>query len=129
MQHSNEVSSHDGAAAFTVMFHGLRVQCDSVEHVVEAVRALAPLEREVAVPTAVEAGTPLTGTGATSPIAIAVSELYREEPQWRRPVEIVRALRKRRVPGAKYTTVYAALRYGSFVKRNGRWNTQAAATL
>jgi hypothetical protein len=48
--------------------------------------------------------------------------LYREAPEWRRPVEIVRALRKRRVAGAKYTTVYAALRYGNFVKRNGRWN-------
>jgi hypothetical protein len=51
MQQNNEGISHaDGATAFTVVFRGLRVQCDSVEHVVEAVKALAPLEREVPVP-------------------------------------------------------------------------------
>lgn len=105
--------------AFTIQFRGMRVQCANVEQVVEAVRALSPLEREVSVPIASEAR-PIADVSA-SPIAVAVYDLFREEPRWRRPVEIVKALRKRHI-GAKYTNVYAVLRYGDFVKREGRWN-------
>jgi len=116
MQPNTEVTP-----AFVVEFRGLKVMCDSVERVVEAVTRLAPLEREVPVPRSAEAPQPLEVSGA-SPVATAIYDLYRETPQWRRPVEIVKALRKRRVPGAKYTTVYAVLRYGDFVKREGKWN-------
>ncbi len=114
--------------AFTVEFRGLKVQCDDVNHVVEAVKALAPLEygdrieREVPVP---QNDATLDIPGA-SPLATATYDLFRAEPRWRRPVEIVRELRKRRITGAKYTTVYAVLRYGDFVKREGRWNVADA---
>lgn len=118
MQNSTELTP-----AFVVEYRGIKVQCDSVEHVVETVQRLAPLEREVAVP---QANEPLPIADA-NPVATAVYDLYRAEPRWRRPVEIVKALRKRRVPGAKYTTVYAVLRYGDFVKREGRWNVGDAA--
>lgn len=112
--------------AFVVEYRGLKVGCHSIESVVEAVRALAPLEREVPVPQSAE---PITFINA-SPVATAIYDLYRAEPTWRRPVEIVKALKRQRVPGTKYTTVYAVLRYGDFVKREGRWNVKdAAATL
>ena len=112
------------AAGYTVMYRGIEVKCDSVERVVEAVNALAPLEREVPVPQHASAD---AASEAPSPVAAAVQELFVREPAWRRPIEIVKALRRQRVPGTKYTTVYAALRYGAFVKREGRWNRKDAA--
>ena len=124
MQHSSEGTQ----PAFVVEFHGLKVHCDTMEHVVTAVKALAPLEREVPVPMRtdreVAVPEPISIVGA-SPIATAVYDLYREEPRWRRPVEIVKALKKRGVR-TKYPNVYAVLRYGDFVKREGRWNTKDA---
>ncbi len=119
MQHNME-----STPAFVVEYHGIKVQCDSVEHVVETVKRLAPLEREVAVPEGTTA--PPIEFANASPVATAVYDLFRETPSWRRPVEIVKALKRKRVQGAKYTSVYAVLRYGDFVKREGRWNTKDA---
>lgn len=124
------MDSNSESPAFVVEFRGLKVQCSDVEHVVEVVKRILPLEREVAVPMRAEppqtiAAQQLTIDGA-SPVATAVYDLFRAEPRWRRPVEIVKALKKRRVAGAKYTNVYAVLRYGDFVKREGRWNTKDA---
>lgn len=123
-------TTHD--SAYIVLFRGLEVRCETIDHVVEAVRALEPLEhapvksgerveREVPVPRP----EPIQFVNA-SPVATAVYDLFRAEPTWRRPVEIVKALKRRRVPGAKYTSVYAVLRYGDFVKREGRWNVKDA---
>jgi hypothetical protein len=113
---------NESTPAFVVEFHGIKVQCDSVEHVVETVKRLAPLEREVPVPASSEA----LGVEGASPVATAVYDLFRGDASWRRPVEIVRALKRKRIQGAKYTSVYAVLRYGDFVKREGRWNVKDA---
>lgn len=117
-------------AMYTVTLRGMKVECETVEQVVEVVQALAPLQggdREVAVPTHTETPSPISmlDVGHASPVTTAVYALFRENPRWRRPIEIVKALRKQRVPGAKYTTVYAALRYGDFVKRDGEWNLKS----
>ena len=109
---------------FTVEFHGITIKCRDVEHVVETVKALVPLEREVPVPTHAEA--PIEFANA-NPIATAVYDLFRETPSWRRPVDIVKALKRKRVQGAKYTSVYAVLRYGDFEKAGGKWNLRGAA--
>lgn len=121
MPHSMQ---HD--PGYVVNFRGLEIKCADVDHVIEAVKALMPLEREVEVPTHAE---PAQDSAPAEPssIALAVQELFRESPDWRRPVEIVKALRRKRIPGTKYTTVYAALRYGRFVKREGKWNVAEAA--
>lgn len=121
MQH-NEMREPE----FTVEFRGIAIKCRDVEHVVETVKALVPLEREVAIPASAEAHAPLDVPGA-SPVATAVYDLFREQPTWRRPVEIVKALKRKRVQGAKYTSVYAVLRYGDFEKAGGKWNLRGAA--
>ena len=108
---------------FTVEFHGITIKCRDVEHVVETVKALVPLEREVPVPTHAEAPIEFANT---NPIATAVYDLFRETPSWRRPVEIVKALKKRGTR-TKYANVYAVLRYGDFDKQGGKWNLKGAA--
>ena len=114
------------AAEFVVEFRGLKVQCRDVEHVVEVVGALAPTEREVPVPQHAELPRETIEVAHANPIATAVYDVFREEPRWRRPIEVVKTLRKRGVR-AKYTNVYAVLRYGDFVKREGKWNVKDAA--
>lgn len=120
----------DATPAFTIMFRDLRVQCDTVAHVVEAVKALSPLElgdpveREVPVPMHADAAK--LDVAHASPVATAIYDMFREAPQWRRPIDIVKALKRRRIAGAKYASVYAVLRYGDFVKREGKWNLKDA---
>lgn len=121
----NSTQSHD--PGYIVKFRGLEINCADVDHVVEAVKALMPLEREVDVPTHAEPAEPAEPHEAAPDVATAVQALFREAPVWRRPVEIVKELKRKRVPGAKYTKVYAVLRYGGFVKREGKWNVAAAA--
>lgn len=115
---------------YTVVFRGLEVKCGDIAEVVSAVKALEPLEQmplragdrvEREVPVVTRAPAPIAVI-STSPVAVAVYDLFRAKPHWRRPIEIVKELKRRRVVNAKYTTVYAVLRYGDFVKREGRWN-------
>ena len=92
----------------------------------ETVKALVPLEREVPVPTSAEARDESISFANPNPIATAVYDLFRETPSWRRPVEIVKALKKRGTR-TKYANVYAVLRYGDFDKQGGKWNLKGAA--
>lgn len=114
--------------AYRVEVHGLKVECDTVEQVVEVVRRLERMDREVPLPAPQRADTttiPFAVNGA-NPVATAIYAMFRETPVWRRPVEIVKALKRKRISGAKYNSVYAVLRYGDFAKRNGRWNLKDA---
>lgn len=111
---------------YTIEYHGVTIKCQDVESVVETVKALVPLEREVPVPTHDDAATDALPVANANPVATAMYTMYRETPTWRRPVEIVKALRKYGVR-TRYANVYAVLRYGDFVKREGRWNVKDAA--
>ena len=108
-------------AEYIIEYRGLRIGVPTVEKVVEVVRTL---EREVPVPQTAEAATPRREFAASGDaLTTAVYAMFRSEPRARRPVEIVKALRKRRElkADATYQRIYGVLRHGDFEKRAGRW--------
>lgn len=117
--------NHTEAPAYTVVVQGVKVECVTVAQVVEAVKALSVIEREVS-PTNQAEPRALAVSNVT-PVSKAVYQLFKHEPAWRRPVEIMRALRRLGVPKteATYNRVYAVLRYGDFERRDGKWNLVA----
>ena len=127
--------NNNGEGGYVVELRGLKVQCATVEQVVEAVRALEPLanghDREVAVPMRTDREVALTNgnAGEDSPLTRELYAMLREAPRALRPVEIVRALRKRGLGRAetKYARVYGALRHGDFMKQGGRWSVNDGA--
>lgn len=116
---------------YTVELRGLKIQCASVEQVVAAVRALEPLagDREVEVPTRTdrEVALPAGNPSLDSPLTRELEFVLKAAPRALRPVEIIRALRKRGLSRAdtKYARVYGALRHGGFEKEAGRWSVSA----
>lgn len=118
---------------YTVVVRGVEVQCSTVEQVVEAVRALEPLtrgDREVAPPlrTDREVALPNGNPSTDSPLTRELEFVLRAAPRALRPVEIIRALRKRGHSrnDTKYARVYGALRHSAeFVKEGGRWSVSA----
>ena len=121
MQHNEE---------YTVIHGSTSVKCTSVEQVVEVVKRLEhdievpvsqpPLEREVP--------TPRKLAVYDLPLKDAVTEVFSDERIPMRPIEIVKALRKRGVAKseATYQRVYAALRYGNFAYDDGLWKLKTA---
>lgn len=113
-------------AEYVIEYRGMKIGLPTIEKVVEAVRAL---EREVPVPRSAD----LAGMESRAErvefvtsgdaLTTAIYSMFREEPKARRPVEIVRALRKRRElkTDATYQRIYGVLRHGDFEKRGGRW--------
>jgi hypothetical protein len=111
---------------YVIEFRGMKIGVPTVEKVVETVRAL---EREVPVPTRTDVEVPVPSAprrefaASGDALTTAIYGMFREEPRARRPVEIVRALRKRRElrGDATYQRVYGVLRHGDFEKRAGKW--------
>lgn len=113
-------------AAYTIEFRGMRIGVPTIEKVVEAVRAL---EREVPVPVTAEIAAPRRDFVASGDaLTTAIYDIFRSEPRARRPVEIVRALKKRRElkSDATYQRVYGVLRHGDFEKQGSRWMLKGA---
>lgn len=110
---------------YTVVARGVEVRCKNIAQVVVAVEALSG-DREVPVARASETHSATEAVVQSANDAIA--ELFRVDPAPKRPVEIIKALRKRGVPRAetKYNHVYAVLRYGPYVKDEGRWMMKSA---
>lgn len=114
-------------AEYVIEYRGMRIGVPTIEKVVEAVRAL---EREVPVP--LEVG-PQDVLQLIAPrqefeasgdaLTTAIYAMFRGDTRARRPVEIVKALRKRRElrADATYQRIYGVLRHGDFEKRGGRW--------
>lgn len=115
---------------YTVSVRGLEVHCTSIEQVVEAVQALEGLatrgDHEVEPPlrTDREVALPDGNPSADSPLTRELEMVLRAAPRALRPVEIIRALRKRGLSrsATKYARVYGALRHGGFEKDGGRWS-------
>lgn len=115
---------------YTVVHGHTSVKCTSVEQVVEVVKRLEH-DREVPVPQPVserEVPTPRKLAVYDLPLKDAVTEVFSEERVPMRPIELVKALRKRGVPKteATYQRVYAALRYGNFAYDDGLWKLKSA---
>ena len=121
MQHHEE---------YTVIHGHTSVKCTSVEQVVEVVKRL---EHDVEVPVpqpTFEREVPVQRKLAVYdlPLKDAVTEVLSEERVPMRPIEIVKALHKRKMPKseATYQRVYAALRYGNFANDDGMWKMKSA---
>ena len=116
---------------YTVIHGQTHVKCTSVEQVVEVVKRL---EHDVEVPVApsarVEREVPVPRKLAVYdlPLKDAVVEVLSDQRVPMRPVELVKALRKRGLPKteATYQRVYAALRYGPFAYDDGLWKVRTA---
>lgn len=109
---------------YTIVARGVEVRCKSIAQVVVAVEALSG-DREVPVARATEPAHDAAAQTANE----AIAELFRLDPTPKRPVEIIKALRKqRRVPRSEltYNHVYAMLRYGPYVKDEGKWVMKSA---
>lgn len=121
------IAHSDTHDEYTVIHGNTAVRCTSIAQVVEVVRHL---EREVPVATPV-AETPASPRITVEDIDVrtATQQLFAGDRKWRRPIEIVKALRKLGVPrgDATYNKVYATLRYGPFVYNDGRWNLKDGA--
>ena len=105
-------------AEYVIEWRGMKIGVASVEKVVETVRAL---EREVPVPQVAEPRREFVASGDA--LTTAIYAMFRGEPRARRPVEIGKALRKRRElkTDATYQRIYGVLRHGDFEKHGGRW--------
>lgn len=110
-------------AEYVIEYRGLKIGVPTVEKVVETVRAL---EREVPVPQATEPRREFVASGDA--LTTAIYDEFRREPRARRPIELVRALRKRRElkADATYQRVYGVLRHGDFEKQGGAWMLRGA---
>ena len=120
------LETHDRNGGYTVRFGDAKIECADVEQVVEVVKAMKPFVEPTVQTYSVTPSVRIARTH--NDIQSAAAALFRESPMWRQPIEILKALRKRGVPRAEatYHRVYAALRYGPFVKRDGRWNLSDA---
>ena len=106
---------------YIIEYRGMKIGVPSIEKVVETVRAL---DREVPMPVAAEAAAPRREFAPSADaLTTAIYGMLRGESRGRRPVEILRALRKRReLKGdATYQRIYGVLRHGDFEKHGGRW--------
>lgn len=115
--------------AYTVELRGMKIQCADIDAVVEVVRKLEPVERAdlAPAPQATPERERITLEVSGNPLAEAVYGQFRNNASWRRPAELVRAIRALRDPklpkkDVTYNRVYAVLRYGDFTKDGGRWN-------
>ena len=118
-------------AEYVIEYRGMKIGAANVERVVEVVRAL---DREVPVPTRTDVEVPLPAprrdfVASGDALTTAIYGMFRSEPRARRPVEIVRALKKRRElkSDATYQRIYGVLRHGDFEKRGGRWMLRGGA--
>ena len=112
-------------AEYVIEYRGMRIGVPTVEKVVETVRAL---DREVPVPTRTDVEVPLPAprrefAPSADALTTAIYGMLRGESRGRRPVEIVRALKKRKElrGDATYQRIYGVLRHGDFEKHGGRW--------
>lgn len=79
------------------------------------------LDREVPVPQTTEPRREFAPSGDA--LTTAIYAIFRAESKARRPVEILRALKRRKElrGDATYQRIYGVLRHGDFEKRGGRW--------
>ena len=112
-------------AEYVIEYRGLKIGAATVERIVEVVRAL---DREVPVPTRTDVEVPLPAARrefepSGDALTTAIYGMLRGAERGRRPVEILRALKKRRElkSSATYQRIYGVLRHGDFEKSGGRW--------
>lgn len=117
-------------AEYVIEYRGMRIGVPTVEKVVETVHALdRGIDREVPVPTRTDVEVPVPATtrhefaASGDALTTAIYNEFRRESRARRPIELVRALKKRRElrGDATYQRVYGVLRHGDFEKRGGKW--------
>lgn len=114
------------APAYRVEVRGLTIACDTVEQVIEVVQRMDRfVDREVPLPAPISEPVVFEVPNANA-LATAVYGLFREDYRWRRPVEILKALKRKKMKDATYNRVYAVLRYGDFKQRDGKWNLKDA---